>query len=367
MRVLFSKPHLDAAELDLVLRLHEHGVFVRVLAAKTSLGQQQLSEKGLFIEAAALKGKVQPGLIAQMRRLIRKLDISIIHATDSASLSNALFATLFTRAQVIGYRGTLSRIHRFDPTYWLGILNPRVRRIFCVSRSVHDYLARFIDTRKLVLNPKGFDCQWLDAGAPGLESPSRTRLTAVFIGNARNRPYKGLDSLINAFHIANHPECSLVIAGAYDDHIPALVAGGAAAQRIHLLGQQPGAASLLSSADIYIQPSLREGLPRSVKEAMAAALPIIATRIPGNTDLIEHRCSGLLVPPSSPASLAEALITLCQSDTLRGQLGERAKQRLQAHFSADDYALRTLQTYKDVHNTRRKTPRLSSPISTGPH
>lgn len=356
MRVLFSKPHLDAAELDLVLRLHEKGVFVRVLAAKNSLGHQQLAAKGLFIEAATIKGKLQPRLIVQMRGLIRALNISIIHATDSASLSNALFATLFTRTRVIGYRGTLSRIRRLDPTYWLGILNPRVRKIFCVSSSVHDYLAKFIDPRKLVLNPKGFDRDWLESSVTQVQSPSRTRLTAVFIGNARNRPYKGLDSLIRAFHIANHPECSLVIAGAYDDHIPTLVAEGAAAQRIHLLGQKPGAASLLRSADIYIQPSLREGLPRSVKEAMAASLPVIATRIPGNTDLIEHGRSGLLVPPASPESIANALVTLCGSAALREKLGQTARHRLETHFSPSDHAARTLQIYQEVHTSRSSIP-----------
>lgn len=361
MRVLFSKPHLDAAELDLVLRLHDMGVFIRVLASPRTLGRRELVAKGLFIEAAALKGKIRPRLISQMRRLIRELDLSIIHATDSASLSNALFASLFTSVDVIGYRGTLSRIRRFDPTYWLGILNPRVRKIFCVSESVRDHLAPFIHPSRLVVNPKGFSCEWLGADTPALELPSRTRLTAVFIGHARNRPYKGLDSLIRAFHIANHPECSLVIVGDYDDHIPALATKGAAAGRIHLLGQQGGAANLLPLADIYIQPSLREGLPRSVKEAMGAGLPIIATDIPGNTDLIEHGRSGLLVPPASPEHLATALVKLCESATLRAQLGEAARERLKTRFSPAQYALRTFQVYDEVQNSRQRPPRTVKP------
>ncbi len=366
MRVLFSKPHLDAAELDLVLRLHSMGVFVRVLAAPHTRGRQQLSAKGLFIKAATTKGKIQPRLISQMRRLVRQHNLSIIHATDSASLSNALFASLFTQASVVGYRGTLSRIRRLDLTYWLGILNPRVQKIFCVSESVRDYLAQFIDPRRLVLNPKGFSCEWLASDAPAIEWPSSTRLAAVFIGNTQNRPYKGLDSLIQAFHIANHPECSLVIAGSYDNHIPTLAAAGPAADRIHLLGQRSGAASLLSSANIYIQPSLREGLPRSVKEAMAAGLPIIATDIPGNKDLIENERSGLLVPPSSPDCMAAALLKLCGSSSLRSQLGKMAKHRLKVHFSPYNYTLRTLEVYEEVQNSRNRMTRLTKPVTSGP-
>lgn len=365
MRVLFSKPHLDAAELDLVLRLHDMGVFVRVLAGPTTLGRKQLAAKGLFIEAAAIRGKIQPRLIAQMRRLIHELNLSVIHATDSASLSNALFASILTPASVVGYRGTLSRIRRLDPTYWLGILNPRVRKIFCVSESVREHLAEYISPARLVVNPKGFCCQWLATDTAAMKLPSDTRLTAVFIGNARNRPYKGLDSLIRAFHIADHPECSLVVAGAYDDHIPALVANGAAANRIHLLGQKPGAASLLPSADIYIQPSVREGLPRSVKEAMATGLPIIATDIPGNTDLIEDGHSGLLVPPSSPEQMATALLKLCESATLRMELGQNAKKRLQTHFSPADYAVRTLRVYEEVKNARSHLPRTAKSAPPG--
>lgn len=353
MRVLFSKPHLDAAELDLVLRLNSMGVFIRVLASPRTLGRQELAAQGLFIEAAAIKGKIRPRLISQMRRLIRELDLSIIHATDSASLSNALLASLFTAVSVIGYRGTLSRIRRLDPTFWLGILNPRVRKIFCVSESVRDHLLPFIDPDRLVVNPKGFSSDWLTTDMPAMELPSRTRLTAVFIGHARNRPYKGLDSLIQAFHMADHPECSLVVAGNYDDHIPELVANGPAAQRIHLLGERGGAAKLLPAADIYIQPSLREGLPRSVKEAMAVALPIIATDIPGNTDLIEHERSGLLVPPSSPEHMASALLQLCESAPLRMRLGKTAKERLETHFSPAKFALRTLQVYEDVQGSQQ--------------
>lgn len=365
MRVLFSKPHLDAAELDLVLRLHAMGVFIRVLASPRTLGRKELAAKGLFIEAATLKGKIQPRLIRQMRRLIRALDLSIIHATDSASLSNALFASLFTSVNVVGYRGTLSRIRRLDPTYWLGILNPRVRKIFCVSESVREHLAPFINSRRLVVNPKGFSREWLTTDAPAMKLPSCTRLTAVFIGNARNRPYKGLDSLIRAFHLADHPECSLVVAGAYDDHIPALVANGPAAERVHLLGQKAGAASMLCSADIYIQPSLREGLPRSVKEAMGAGLPIIATDIPGNTDLIEHEYSGLLVPPSSPEHMAAALLRLCESSPLRSQLGAAARERLQTHFSPAEYAVRTLRVYEEVQRPGRPLPRRARPATNG--
>ncbi|WP_165857677.1 glycosyltransferase family 4 protein [Marinobacter sp. JSM 1782161] len=357
MRILICKPHLDQSELALALSLHDRGLCVRVLAARTTQGREELERRGLFEEMAAIKGKLRPALIRQMRRVIREDRISLIYAIDSSSLANALWATLFSGVHVVGYRGTLSRIRQLDPTFWLGILNPRVARIFCVSSSVYDYMSRFVPRRKLVLNPKGFDPAWLpEASAPShpiLANLPEDTCVCMFIGNTAGRPYKGLQSLIEGFHRANLPGAHLVVLGDHDPQAPEWVAQGPAAGAITLAGRQHEAAQWLHRADIYIQPSLREGLPRAIKEAMAVAVPVIATDIPGNRDLISDQRCGALIPPADPDALARTLQTLHGDSVQRRRLGLEGQRQLARLFSHERTVERTLEACQPLHQAGR--------------
>ncbi|MDX1757527.1 MAG: glycosyltransferase family 4 protein [Marinobacter sp.] len=356
MQVLFIKPSPDASELHLILSLHRMGVPMRVLASPHCLARPALEQHGLYIEARRGRGKFQPALIGQIRRLVRELGVTVIHATDSSSLANAIWASYFTQVQVIGYRGTNSRIRRFDPTYWLGLLNPRVARIICVSRSIHEYLSRFLPRHKLVLNPKGYSPEWLGtdeelpAGFPTLPDD---RFTVMHIGNSRGRPHKGVRFLIDAFHQAQLESAHLVIVGDYDSDLPQRVQAGPAADRIFLAGPQPRAARWLRRANVYVQPSTLEGLPRSVKEAMAQGVATVITDIPGPTELIEHGRSGLVVPPADASALARALERLQASAELREQLGQGARQRLHNDFAPERFVQNTLDLYRELERNRR--------------
>lgn len=356
MQVLFIKPSPDASELHLILSLHRLGVPIRVLAAPDCQARDTLEQHGLYIEARPGRGKLQPALIGQIYRLIRELKVTVIHAIDSSSLANAIWASYFSRVKIVGYRGTRSRVRRFDPTYWLGILNPRVTRIICVSQAIHDYLARFLPRHKLVLNAKGYSPDWLSTDEslpqqfPSLPDES---LAIMHIGNSKGRPHKGLRYLIQAFHQARLGNAHLVIIGDYDDDIPALVQSGAAAGRIVLAGPQLHASRWLRRADIYVQPSTVEGLPRSVKEAMAQGVATVVTDIPGPTELIEHEHSGLVVPPANPQALARALERLATSDELRQRLAQGAVHRLKTHFPPENFVLKTLELYKSLEDDRQ--------------
>ncbi len=356
MHVLFIKPHPDASELHLILSLHRLGVNIRVLASPHYQARPTLEQHGLYIAARPGRGKFQPALIAQIRQLVRTLGITVIHAIDSSSLANAIWASYFTRVRVIGYRGTNSRIRRFDPTYWLGILNPRVARIICVSQAIHDYLARFLPRRKLVLNAKGYSSEWLDSAlTPPDQFPSLPAgcPTVMFIGNSAGRPHKGLRYLIEAFHQTRSESAHLVVIGDYDSDIPELVRSGPAAGRIVLAGPQPDAAHWLKWAEVYVQPSTVEGLPRAVKEAMAQGVATVITDIPGPTELIEHDLSGLVVPPADPVALARALERLLSSEELRQRLARGAAHRLQTRFAPERFVQTTLELYRSLDQNRQ--------------
>lgn len=98
--------------------------------------------------------------------------------------------------------------------------------------------------------------------------------------------------------------------------------------QLQVLGQRTDTPELMQRAGIYVQPSFHEGLPLSLQEALAHGCPCVATRIPGNIELVTHEHNGLLVPPGDVPALAAALERLMTQPGLREQFGQRGPQSL---------------------------------------
>jgi len=105
------------------------------------------------------------------------------------------------------------------------------------------------------------------------------------------------------------------------------------ADSVHLLGTRDDVPSLLNAMDIFVFPSHFEGLPGAVIEAMAAGLPIVATPVDGNSDLIENYRSGLFVDVRSPAQLAWATIRVAHHPGFAADLGATATARAAEEFT----------------------------------
>lgn len=103
--------------------------------------------------------------------------------------------------------------------------------------------------------------------------------------------------------------------------------------RVHFLGSRSDIPDLLGAADFFVLPSLTEGLPLSVLEAMAQRLPVIATPVGGVPELVEDHRHGLLVPVGDAPSLADAITLLARDPTTRQALGRRGQERVEREFS----------------------------------
>jgi glycogen synthase len=102
----------------------------------------------------------------------------------------------------------------------------------------------------------------------------------------------------------------------------------------------------LRTADIFVLPSLSEARPRSVIEAMSLGIPVVASDVGGLPSLVVHGQTGLLVPPSDVARLAEALERLIQSAALRARLGEGGRQRAATECCPDRTAADYVAVYR---------------------
>ena len=107
------------------------------------------------------------------------------------------------------------------------------------------------------------------------------------------------------------------------------------ADRVRFLGRRTDSPDLLAACDVFVLPSRREGLGVASLEAMAAARPVVASRVGGLAEAVVHERTGLLVPPGDPRALGEALIRLLRDDALRERLGAAGPDRIAEGFAAE--------------------------------
>ncbi|MFZ0745164.1 MAG: glycosyltransferase family 4 protein [Terracidiphilus sp.] len=120
------------------------------------------------------------------------------------------------------------------------------------------------------------------------------------------------------------------------------------ARHVKIEGYQPNVAEWLQAADINVLPTYYEGLPLTVLEAMASALPTVASNVGGIPELVEDGVSGRLVPPGEPESLADALSMLLSQPELRKRMGRAAYSRVSRCFSLDQQVRNTERLYLEL-------------------
>jgi len=115
-----------------------------------------------------------------------------------------------------------------------------------------------------------------------------------------------------------------------------------------LTGDRDDVPALLSAMDIFVLPSLAEGISNTVLEAMASGLPVIATAVGGNLELVEQGYNGSLVPVGSPPALAAAMAELLENAAQRASQGAHARTRVSERFDWERTVAGYLRVYDEL-------------------
>jgi glycosyltransferase involved in cell wall biosynthesis len=164
---------------------------------------------------------------------------------------------------------------------------------------------------------------------------------------ARLDPVKDLGSLLRAVaELAPRVPVTLAVVGDGPERgaLERTASDLGIASRVRFLGHRDDAREWLAGCDVYVNSSVSEGVSLTILEAMAAGLPVVATRVGGTPEVVTMDC-GRLVPPRDPMTLAAQLSELRNNPALRVRLGAAARQRVEAMFSLD----RMVREYRDVY------------------
>jgi glycosyltransferase involved in cell wall biosynthesis len=149
---------------------------------------------------------------------------------------------------------------------------------------------------------------------------------------------------------AEFPGLSLDLVGdGYEmDTLRAMTAELGLQDTVNFLGRMNDVTSVLKRADIYVQPSLNEGLPNSLLEAMSCGLPVVVTNVGGMPDVVSDGVEGFVVEPANADALAIALGKLLRDRELRKEVATRCRTKIQQEYSLDSVADNYIALYKTL-------------------
>ncbi len=326
-----------------------------------------------IFELAKRPGK-DPGLYVRLWRLLRRLRPDIVHTRNLPTIDLPVVAFLAgVPARVHGEHGRdMVEIAGGNRKYNMlrRLVSPVVDRYITVSRDLEAWLAGAvgIPAGKIEQIYNGVDCDRFHPAHP----PTGARASfpeadfappgSVVIGTVgRMETVKDQTGLARAFiklhEMAGDRAGTLRLVmigdGGLREPARALLAEAGLEAAAWLPGDRDDIPDLLRAMDVFVLPSLNEGISNTILEAMASGLPVVATDVGGNPELVIDGETGVLVPPGDPDAMAGALRRYIDDPDLIARHGTAARARAEAEFALEIMAGRYLAVYDALLAKRR--------------
>jgi glycosyltransferase involved in cell wall biosynthesis len=182
----------------------------------------------------------------------------------------------------------------------------------------------------------------------------------IVLTTARLAAQKGHSYLLKAAALVPHAMFVLVGDGPDRARLEAQARELSLDKRVLFLGYRNDVADLLACCDLFVLPSLFEGLPLSILEATAAGKPVVASAVGGNDEVIVHGETGLLVPPADAEALAANIRMVLANPHLARRLAAAGKARVYDQFSAETMVERVTEIYQQILAWNEESPRHQS-------
>ena len=337
MKITVVTESCDLSETAEYRELARRGHRIHVLHDPSRDCATAFAGTGVTTGHLAVRHRLDLGAARKLRRTLVADIPELVYAPVNKTLAISLMATRGIAVKVVGYRGTMGHLSHWDPASLITYFHPRLAGIVCLSQAVERYLISMRTTATTLTAYKAFDVQWYTAGEPAdpgeFDFPPDSFIVG-FTGNVR--PVKGVDILLKA--LAQLPDTSriqlLLVGEVRCKKVQRMLRTPAYSARVHLTGYRGDACQLTGACDVFVMPSIeREGLCRAVVEAMSQSVPAVVSDVGGMPELVEDGVSGLVVAPSDPTALANALLALEQDRSRLAMMGQAACDRIRTHFT----------------------------------
>ena len=290
----------------------------------------------------------------ELRRFLKQQRIQIVQTFfESSDIWGGLVTKTMSDAKLIWSRRDMGilRTRKHNIAYRLMAGTPDA--VFAVSEQVrrHGIEVDRIDPARVQTIYNGINLADWKMASKQAKAPNEVLVTSI--GNIRR--VKGHDILIKAaaLIVPRFPEVSFTIAGEvleadYFLELQTLIRDLKLSDHFHFVGGVTNLGEHLSMADIFVLPSRSEGFSNAIVEAMAAALPVVATKVGGNAEAVKDQVTGILVPPEDPGALSAAIARLLSDPSQARAMGIAGKALAAENFTTVAMMNRITAVYRDL-------------------
>lgn len=340
----------------LALHLPQFGVQVGFVCLKEGRFAAERKSQDVPLEHVAMKRKFDLRAAFRVARIIRAGGYSILHTHTPRSALIGRIAAALARVPLVHH------IHGQTATEvngtWKARFNAWVEK-FCFWRAAR--IIAVSGTAGKYLQQQGVPAQRVQVVANGIpvqdladRDEPRGLWTLGTVGLFR--PRKGIEVLLEALALLKRQGCQVrwIAVGScetpsYESQLKAMANELELHDSVQWRGFSSNVKAELALFDAFVFPSiLPEGMPMVVLEAMAAGVPVVATRVDGVTDVIRDGEDGLLARPNDAADLARTIKLLADDEGLYGRLRRNAHRKQQSQFSADSMAAQVAVIYRSI-------------------
>ena len=363
MWVLALAKHLDPKEVSCRLAVsHE--------STSQSLELfERFGKLGLNADKIRMKGKFDFRAIAKLKALVQHEQIDVLHTHGYKSDILGLLAARMADIRVLSTPHGFENVKDLKLQAFIKVGNLALRhfdRVAPLSKRLVEDMARIrVPEHKIRFIRNGVDLQEVNQELqrpfePGLRSEEKKSIG--YVGQLSHR--KNLGDMIDAFALfcRDHDNVRLLLVGDGPERIELQQKANTleCGDRIEFLGYRSDRLRVVKEMDLFCMTSSLEGIPRSLMEAMAMRVPVVAYEIPGVDKLILDGQTGLLAPFGDKAALKNCWERLLGDGQLSKTLAKNGRNHVEKNFSAERMAAEYAQLYRELLN--RESPQLQQQV-----
>jgi len=347
--------------LDLVKFLDRKRFKSTVLSFTSGMMVDNLNELGVECYVIPTTTPFDIRIWKRVKILIQNLNINIVHAHGTRAMSNSYWASIASNVPIIytvhgwSFHDDQSMLIRKIRASSEKFLVSKAQGIISVSRSNQQTGEKEFGSFKSEIIPNGIDTNHFSS----LEKENSIRLefginaSTIVIGFiARMTKQKDPIILLKVFSklMNSHDNLVLLMVGDGDmqKQVETFIDDNGLMQNVRLLGFRDDIREIIGSLDLYCLPSLWEGMPLGLLEAMSMGKAVVTTNVDGTREVVNHNINGLLFQPGDVNSLYECLNQLIEDGVQRKKLGKFAQKTIKENHGVNRMILETQKVYLNM-------------------